>query len=299
MSSLSVVITAHNSQDFIIDCLRSVSFADEIIVIDNESVDETVSLAKQHGAKIFHRPNQPANLNANKNYGFTKAHGDWILSLDPDERIEADLKQEIIDIVNNLPGNIEGYYIPRKNIIFDKWIQHGLWYPDYQLRLFRRGAGAFSAVHNHELLEVEGPTQNLTGHILHYNYQTISQYLQKIDTTYSINEVDVFLKQGNTISWHDAIRFPLQDFITNYFGREGYKDGLHGLVLAILQAFYMFIVFAKVWEKQGFKPQKITIGQTESELKSFRQQFKYWFTNVKLKHASPLQKIWLKLLSRF
>lgn len=298
MTTLSVVITTHNNQDLIADCLKSIKFADEIILVDNQSSDDTISIAKKFKVSIFHHQNQPKVLNRAKNYGFNKATSDWILSLDSDERIESVLASEIEEIMkqdfDKLPA---GFAIPRKNIIFGKWIKHGLWYPDYQIRLFKKDQGKFPEIHNHELLKVKSNTGELKGHILHINYRTVSQYIQKIDRQYSDNEVDTFLDGGHKIHWYDALRFPFQDFLTNFFVREAYKDGLHGLVLSLLQAFYMFIVFCKIWEREEFKPSEVTLDQTESELKRLYSQFKYWFINAKYKTASPLSKIILKLQS--
>lgn len=298
MPTLSVVVTAHNSQDFLPDCLASVAFADEIIVIDNESTDKTVVIAKEMGAKVFHHKNNPAHLNESKNFGFSKAKGDWILNLDPDERVEPELATEIDELLVHPEIKTNGFSIPRKNIIFGKWIEHGLWYPDYQIRLFKRGKGKFPDVHNHELLTVKGEVSPLRYHLIHHNYQTISQYLQKIDTTYSINEVEVFLKQKKQIQPIDALRFPLQDFLSNYFARQGYKDGLHGLVLALLQGFYMFIVFAKVWEKQGFKQHDLTLTQTKDEFDYFIRQLNFWYYLEESKQSSGIKKLVHKAKSK-
>lgn len=299
MSKLSVVITVHNSQSFITDCIKSVNFADEVIVVDNESSDQTVEIAKGLGVTLYSHKNNPRLLNESKNFGFKKASFDWILSLDSDERVEADLRKEIKYLLNqdNLPFN--GYKIPRHNIIFGKVIKHGLWYPDYQLRLFKKGKGAFPNIHNHELLKIDGEAGKLKGHIEHLNYQSVSQYIQKIDKQYSDNEVTTFLDKGGQIQWYDALRFPLQDFLSNYFARQGYKDGLHGLVLSLLQAFYMFIVFAKIWEKQGFQETKIPLDKVHREMTRGWRQINHWYLQEHSGRLNLLQKVWLKLLQKF
>lgn len=296
---LTVVITSYNNQDLIKDCVNSVKFADEVIIVDNGSSDDTVKIAKQLGAKIFTHPNDPTKLNQAKNFGFNKASGDWILSLDSDERVESDLKQEIQELMKQESINTNGFSFPRKNIIFGKWIRHGLWYPDDQVRLFRKGKGKFPVVHQHEYLRVEGKVGKLNGHLSHLNYQTISQYLQKIDRQYSGNEAEVFLQNGGQIHWFDAIRFPGQDFLSNYFMRQAYKDGLHGLVLSLLQAFYMFVVFCKIWEMEGFKPKKMTLDESNREFWRIFKQFRYWFLLAKSQGASLPQKFWLKLQGWF
>ncbi len=282
---LSVVISAYNNQNVIEDCLKSVAkLADEIIVIDNESQDETPKIAKKYTAKVFSHINNPLILNQAKNFGFTKATGDWVLSLDPDERVSPKLAAEIKPAIQeDSLKHISAYQFPRKNIIFGQWIKHGLWYPDTQIRLFRRGKGKFAEKHNHEKLQVSGTIGNLTGHIIHYNYTSVTQYLDKINHLYSDNEVQNFISSGKKVAWYDAIRMPIADFLTNFFARKAYKDGLHGLTLSILQAFYTFVVFAKIWEQQGFEPynQSNFLSQTVNELKAKTKEFNYWYWQTK------------------
>ena len=301
--SLSIVISAYNEARNVKDCLKSVDWADEIIFVDNESTDKTVEVAKRYTKKIFSRPNNPLMLNLNKNFGFTKAKGDWILSLDADERVSRKLREEIKEILPfrerkyNRSRNVNGYLISRKNIIFGKWIKHGLWHPDYQLRLFRRGRGKFPGKHNHELLEVKGEVKKLKQHIIHYNYTSVNEYLKKITYYYSDNEAQNFLESGKTIHWHDAIRMPASDFLTNFFARKGYKDGLHGLVLAMLQAFYTLVVFAKVWEKQGFWEynNEDFLQDTKTELASKGKELVYWLNKIRQENTGLANRLLLKI----
>lgn len=277
---LSVVIAANNEELEIGECLNSVkSLADEIIVVDNQSADNTVKIAQKFSAKIFSHPNDPLHLNVSKNFGFTKAEGEWTLSLDADERVSPELAKELKSIINSPLSIFNSYKFPRQNIIFGQWIKHGLWYPDEQIRLFRKGLAKFPGLHNHEKLEVNGEIGTLTGHLIHYNYRTVSQYIRKINDVYSDNEVENFLNSGKTVSWHDALLMPISDFLTNFFAREGYKDGLHGLVLGLLQAFYTFIVFAKIWERQKFPPYNSNrfLSQINQELKAKTKEYSYWY----------------------
>jgi len=287
---LSVVIAAHNEAQEISDCLKSVqSLADEIILIDNESSDDTAKLARELGTLVYHHKNDSSHLNLSKNFGFSKAKGDWILSLDADERVSPELAKEIRKVTNHYPA----YQMPRQNIIFGQWIQHGLWYPDYQIRLFQKNKAKFPGIHNHEKLEVNGHIGQFSGHLIHYNYRTISQYIRKINDVYSDNEVVNFIKLGKSIHWYDALRMPFSDFLTNFFAREGYKDGLHGLVLSLLQAFYTFVVFAKIWEKQAFPAYNSDnfIQEVHRELRTKTKEYKFWHN---LKAPS-----WLYRLSRY
>lgn len=293
MASLSVVISAYNEEAKITDCLESAKWADEIVFVDSSSTDKTPEIAKKYTNKIFTRPNN-LMLNVNKNFGFTKATSDWILCLDADERVTPELKEEIRLTINNKQLTINGFWIPRKNIIFGRWMQHTGWYPDHQMRLFRRGKGKFAQAHVHEMIEVEGQTVYLKEHLLHYNYDSIGQFFYKATNIYVPNEVEQILKKGYTLSSMDALRFPFQEFLNRFFAREGYKDGFHGLMLSLLMAMYHFIVFAKLWEKEGFKDATENVtGEVERELKEEQMELKHWFFIKKAKETrNPLRKLW-------
>src|SRR4030043_2088266 len=159
MSSISVVVSAWNEEGKIERCLASAKWANELIVVDNSSIDKTPHVAKKMGATVFTRPNNPM-LNINKNFGFEKASSDLILCLDADEQLTPELSGEIQKVIRDSQETV-GYWISRKNIIFGKWIEHGLWWPDKQLRLFRQGKGKFPCKHVHEYIEVSGPTGEL------------------------------------------------------------------------------------------------------------------------------------------
>lgn len=301
---ISVVVSAFNEQEMIEDCLKSAEIvADEIIVVDNTSQDKTNQIAQKH-AKVFSRPNDPVNLNRNKNFGFTKATGDWIISLDADERITKELAKEIKSELKNSKFN--GFEIPRKNIIFGKWIKHSIWWPDYNLRLFRKGKGKFEEKHVHEKLEVTGEVGKLKNPMIHYNYQTVSQFVNKLNRTYTESETENFIKSGKNIYWFDAIRWPTNDFVKTFFFEKGYKDGMHGLVLSMFQAFYALVFFAKVWErKENFKDLFSSHSEQseDSQTKFFQEvirefqkaakDIRYWIFES-LIDQNPIKKIYYK-----
>ncbi len=293
--SVSVVISAYNEEDKLAACLASVRWASEIIVVDNSSVDKTAAVAKKFGAKVFVRPNNPM-LNVNKNFGFTQATGDWILNLDADEEIPQALASEIKKVTQKPDSDIVGYWIARKNIIFGKWIEHGLWWPDRHLRLFRKDKGRFQEKHVHEYIEVHGPTDTLTEPFVHHNYETVGQFIRKMDKLYTENEVANLQATNYQLAWYDAIRFPVSDFVKIYFAQSGYKDGLHGLVLALLQAFYSFVVFAKLWEKNAFAQRSITLEAANDELKRNAREVRFWLLTARIREsASPVRSFFLKV----
>jgi glycosyltransferase involved in cell wall biosynthesis len=296
MRTISIVISAYNEEKKLSRTLTSVQWADEIVVVDSSSTDKTHSIAKEFGAKIYIQPNNQM-LNINKNYGFLKATKDWIFCLDADEVISEELKKEITTILKH-DTDVIGYWIPRKNIIFNKWIQHGIWWPDKQLRLFRRGYGKYPCKHVHEYIHVEGNIGNIQSPFVHYNYESISQYLTKLNTIYTENEVNNLLNSGYQISWHDAIRFPLSDFVKVYFAQQGYKDGFHGLILSLLQAFYSFIVFAKVWEKKHFTSADISQEQFSREIRRSVYEMKYWEYTASLNAPQSILSVIYKRIMR-
>lgn len=297
MQKLSVVISAFNEEKKIEDCLKSVSFADEIILVDNSSTDSTIKIAKKYTSKIFKRANN-LMLNVNKNFGFTKAESDWILSLDADERVSEELKEEIISILTSRLPSMSGYWIPRKNMIFGKWIKHAGWYPDHQLRLFKKDKGKFEEKNVHEMIRLDGEAEFLKEHLIHYNFETISQFLHKHINIYAANEANDILAKGYIYDWLDAIRFPAKEFLSRFFAREGYKEGVHGLIISMLMAFYHLVIFAKIWEMQGFKEvydQKI-LDKTENEFKNLNREMKYWFFTESIKSSrNSFKKIALRV----
>ncbi len=291
---LSVVISTRNRSESLTRTLSSVSaIADEIIVVDNESTDDTGGVAKKFKATVFRRKNN-LMLNVNKNFGFSKARGEWILSLDDDEEIPPDLASEISQAIAG--HGVSGYWIPRKNIIFGRWIRHGIWWPDRQLRLFKRGSGTFPERHVHEYVDVTGPTETLTHPYVHHNYDSLGQYLTKMQDIYTESEVAKYKATGYRLHWADAVRFPVSDFLKIYFAQGGYRDGLHGLVLSMLQAFYAFLIFVKLWERDGFPDIPVPLTDANRQLDRAGAETRYWMTTAELSGIqNPIAKTILRI----
>lgn len=293
--NISVVISAYNEEKMLEACLNSVNFADEIIVVDNESEDQTSSIAKKYTKKIFTVANKKM-LNINKNFGFSKATHEWVLSLDADERVTDTLAKEIETILANPQAN--GYWIPRKNIIFGKWIQSAMWWPDYQLRLFKKTKGKFPEKHVHEYLEVEGITGKLQEPFMHENYTSISQFIKKMDTIYTESEVEKYLHENKAVTIKNVIAFPHNDFLKTFFLQKGYKDGLHGLILSQLQAFYSFVSLAKLWERKGFTQNQNDnfTDEVYANLENAHSHMRYWYLTYRIENEkNPVRKSLYKL----
>lgn len=290
---ISVVISAHNEEKNIGPAIDSAyDLADEVIVVDNDSSDKTSDISRKKGAVVYHQKNDPLKIDLQKNFGFSKASQTWILSLDADERLTPKLIQEIKNTLEH-DQQVDAYYIPRKNIIFGKWIRHSLWWPDYQLRLFKKGKGKFNASTVHKHITIKGNVKHLSEPFLHESYMNIDQYVSRMNTIYTEVEADKLLRSGKRLHLASAIKMPIEDFLKTFFLQKGYRDGLHGLMLSGLQSFYTFLVVAKVWEKQGFyeKDAKDVLAAIVVEQPSISSQIRYWLTTSFLDESrNPLRR---------
>jgi len=291
--TISVVLTVRNEEKIIADCLNSVKWADEIIVVDDSSTDNTNKIAKKYTDKVYlHK--SVGYVEPVRNFAVAKATGDWILVLDADERIYVSLAHRLREIANT-EKEAAGIEIPRKNIIFGKWIKHTGWWPDYQMRFFKKGKLIWSE-RIHEQPESAGKSIQLESKeelsIIHFHYQKISEFLEKMNR-YTDIEAKAYIKSDENFNWTDMVTKPFDEFLSRFFARSGYRDGLHGLVLAILQAISMFVVTLKVWEQKGFQEveAKILLKQTEKEVRNMKKEILYWFTLEKVNDIkNPIKK---------
>ena len=291
-----MVISAHNEGKNIEDCLKSVkNLADEIIVVDNGSTDDTSEIAAKFTKNIYRQENNPLKIDLQKNFGFSKATSDWILSLDADEQVSSELEKEIRLKTRDQRPDIVGYWIPRKNIIFGKWIQHTGWSPDYQLRLFRRGKGKFAAEKVHEPLVIEGETESFTSSILHNNYNTVNQFIERL-IIYTDSEAKAQIENGYKFKPMDIVRKPFEEFLGRFFREEGYKDGIHGLSLSLLMVFYHLVVMLKIWEYNKFIESDIEISKSfKNESRKIVHEISYWIVEARKKETkNPIKRLVLR-----
>ena len=243
---LSVVVVTQNEEERIRPCLESASWADELIVVDAESSDKTATIARELTDHVFVRP--WPGFAAQKNFGLEQAHGDWILSLDADELLSAPLREEIEAVLAG-GGEHAGYSIPRRNVFWGRWIRHGGLYPDWQLRLFRRGQGRFVERTVHESVTVDGSVGRLAGHLDHHSYRDVADFLERADR-YSTLAATEWLAAGRRCRpLVDLAARPVGRFLRMYVARAGFLDGWRGFLLAVLYAYYVLMRSAKVWER--------------------------------------------------
>ncbi len=294
MTKISVALTTFNEEKNVKDCLESIKWADEIVVVDEKSSDQTVNIAKKYTDKIFLVDHDPM-FHRNKQQALDKCKSDWILQIDADERVTPELKNEILKTVEN--AKCVGYQIPRKNKIFGKYLEHTGWYPDYQIKLFKNGRAKYPCQTVHEQLKVDGEIGILKNDLLHNHYDSISQFLDRLNK-YTTNDADYLLKKGEKIVWSDAIKFPADEFFRRFFLWEGYKDGLHGLVLSLLQSFSRLVVFAKMWELGKFSEYGSENFLTEviPQAKKINADWQYWLA---VSEKNPVKKLLYKVRKRF
>lgn len=246
---ISVVINTYNEAEKLPGALASVKdWADEIIVVDMGSEDQTLELARKAGAKIFKHKLVPY-VELVRNYGVNKATGDWILALDPDERIPQTLAEKLQEIAKE--GRFDAVNIPRKNIIFGKWIRHTNWWPDFHVRFFKKGK-VFWSKRIHQYPKVQGKILKLSAEekfaIEHFCYDSVSQFLTRMNRYTEIEAQNRF-EAGERFSWRNFFWRPAREFLQRFIRHLGFLDGFHGFALSFLMICYRLSEEIKLWEK--------------------------------------------------
>jgi glycosyltransferase involved in cell wall biosynthesis len=244
MKPLSVVIIAKDEQKNIRRCLQSVSWADEIVLVDSESEDSTVDIAREFGARVFSRPWN--GYGTAKREAVSKAAGDWVLSIDADEVVSRELRDEIKDILES-EAAFAGYFVSRKTMFLGRWIKHCGWYPDFVLRLFRKSQGNFNDAVVHEKVVISGEVAYLKNELLHYSYPSLEEYFRKF-TWYTSLGADEAVRKGVKAGWFDIAVKPVLSFLSHYLVRQGFRDGLEGFMISVLSALAVMVKYAKVRE---------------------------------------------------
>lgn len=239
MPQLSVIIIALNQEANIDPCLESVAFADEIVVVDTGSTDRTVELARAAGARVVTTAWQ--GFARTKNYALDQAGMDWVFSLDTDERVSEVLREEILALVA-ANGPLNGYRVPRKNYFGGRWIRRLGWYPDYTLRLWRRGQGRFRDREVHEEVEVAGPVGTLPTPLDHYSYNNLEEYASRQER-YARLAAREMAKQGRRVCPGELTWRPFFTFLNLYFLKAGFLEGSLGFALARAGSRYNFLKY--------------------------------------------------------
>ena len=229
---LSAIIITRNEAHQIAECIASVSFCDEIIVVDGNSTDSTVEIASSLGCRVIQTADWPG-FGKQKQRALEAATGQWVLSIDADERVTDDLRSEILlGIASN---SLNGFYLNRKSQFLGRWMNHGGWDPDWTLRLVRRQSAAFDLSPVHERLLVQGSTEKLKGPLLHYSYRSIADILTK-QKTYALAGSEKRKGNGHSSTLLIALTRSLWAFFRHYIFQLGFLDRRQGLVAAIAKS---------------------------------------------------------------
>jgi len=247
---LSVVIITKNEERNMHDCLKSVvDWVDEIVIVDDESTDKTVEIAKGYGAKIYHR--KMDNEGIHRNWAYAQAKNEWVLSLDADEMISPELRDEIVATLPNT--DVQAFDMPLRNYIGKYWVRYSGWYPAGKLRMFMKSRFKYEEVGVHPKVFLDGKTGHFTKDIVHKGYPDFEHFLQSLNRQTTL-EAEKWIQTGRTMPLHVAVWRAVDRFFRSFIGKKGYKDGFVGFMIAYYASLYQVIAYAKYWErKNGIK----------------------------------------------
>ncbi len=296
MAKISAIINTYNEEKRLARCLASLKgFANEIVVVDMMSTDSTREIAKKYGARVF-KHKKISFVEPARNFAIEKARYEWIIILDADEEISESLK---VFFKKEIKETDSSYFrVPRKNIIFGKWMKHTGWWPDYNIRFFKKGTVSWNQIiHSVPMTTGIGTDiplkEELT--IKHKAYSSVEEYISRMNRYTSVQARELNRKNIE-FSWPLLISKPTSEFLRRFFAEEGFKDGVHGLVLSLMQAFSELVVYVKLWQKKNFKKQKLNIKDVEPEFTKSYEELNWWFGESKIRTAKGIiNKIWLRI----
>lgn len=283
MDKISVVITAVSGEEKNLERnLSSIKkFADEIVVVDMSDGNGITAVAKKFKAQCY-KHKLINYVEPVRNFGISKTTNEWILILDPDEEITEKLIKRLKEIII---GNEADYVrIPRKNIVFGKVLRHSRWWPDMNIRFFKKGSVNWDeTIHSVPMTEGRGMDLDAKDElaIVHHHYESIEQFIERMNRYTSIQAKNK--SENHKFHWKDLIVKPASEFLSRFFQAEGYRDGIHGLALSLLQSFYELVVYLKIWQIQGFKDDKISVEEVIDEMNIAKREFNYWQNDALVK----------------
>lgn len=300
--SISAVVIAKNAENIIQRSLKSVQFADEVILVDIASSDQTIARAQKYCTKIYDYGQDSAFVEPVRNFALSQAKKDWILVLDADEEIPSSLAEKLQEIDQKNLGDV--YYLPRKNMVSGAWMRHTGWWPDYQLRFFKNGLVTWGKKIHGKAQVVEGYKASILEAreemaILHHNYQDTKDYLLRFDR-YTDIEAEQKAKEVQdqfSISQSALLKVFSDDWFRRYFAREGYKDGVRGFYLSLMQAVYQMTVQMKIFDQFANKKSLEKNNQQDliRDLRHFQKELNYWIGDLEIKQKKGFSRVWISL----
>lgn len=252
--TLSAIVVCFNEEQRIEDCLESLRWCDEIVVVDSFSTDRTPEICRRYTDRFYQRPWT--------GYGDQKAHAhslatkDWVLLVDSDERVTVALHQEILAALSADGNEYVAYAVPRLVYYLRRWWWRGGWYPDYDIRLFRRERATWGGREPHEKILVDGKVRRLKHPLEHFTYKNIDDHIQRINRFTSISSGEL-KNAGGRWRLSDALLRPAVRFVRSYFLKRGFMEGFAGFYVALTAAVYVFLKYAKLWELELEEKKKI------------------------------------------
>jgi glycosyltransferase involved in cell wall biosynthesis len=257
MPKISTVVITYNEERNIERCLKSAApFSAEILVVDSHSTDRTIEIARQCGARVM--SNEWPGYGRQKQFALEHAENEWVFSIDADEEVSPELCADIqsLDYAN------DGYEVPRSVWYIDRWIKHGVWYPGYVLRLFRKDRATVTDDIVHESIRVSGSTARLRSDLLHYSYRDVEHHVDKINEFTTLSAKQMYVP-GRHVGLHRITLVPFLEFLRTYVAKRGFLDGFPGLVVSLFHSFYVFLKYAKLREL-SFPPPESDPSSKES-----------------------------------
>jgi glycosyltransferase involved in cell wall biosynthesis len=241
---LAAIVITRNEEKNIERCLKSVAFCDEIIVVDSESQDKTRELAARFTTRVYERKWQ--GYSDQKNYALSLTECEWVLSIDADEEISDELKNDILSVVTR-EDPVSAYSIRRKTIHLGRWIRYGGWYPNQLVRLFKPKEGQWEGPELHESWKTQGQVSSLKGHLLHYSFEDLADQVAR-NNHYSTLGARQLRREGKRFSGVKLLSKPIGKFLETYLVKRGFLDGYPGFIISVSAAYSVFLKWSKLWE---------------------------------------------------
>jgi glycosyltransferase involved in cell wall biosynthesis len=254
VNTISAIVVCFNEEERIRDCLESLRWCDEIVVVDSFSTDRTPEICRGYTDRFIQR--EWAGYRDQKAFAHSQATKDWVFLVDSDERVTTELRYEVENALTQDNGRYAGYAVPRLVHYLDRWWRRGGWYPDYDVRLFRRDLATWGGSEPHEKILVDGAVRRLRNPLHHYSYRNIEDHLQRINRFTSISSRES-KKQGGRWRLSDALLRPAARFFRSYVLKRGFMEGFAGFYVAVTAAVYVFLKYAKLWELELGEKKKL------------------------------------------
>ena len=245
---VSAIVVCFNEEDRLEDCLKSVFWCDEIVVVDSFSTDGTPEIARRYATRFEQR--EWAGYRDQKAYAHSLATKKWVLLIDSDERVTENLHKEMLQAMAADQGEFAAYAISRLVYYLGRWWRRGGWYPDYDVRLFRRDRATWGGVDPHEKIIVDGKVRRLQHPLHHYSYRSIDDHINRINRFTTISSAELS-KAGGRWRLSDALLRPAVRFFRSYILKRGFMEGFAGFYVALTAAVYVFLKYAKLWELES------------------------------------------------